>query len=364
MTTFYATDETGSPDGARRRLARRSWRACAVGIALVSTALACGGSPTAPSGPSTPPPPAAPSLQCQDDVTLQSLDGLPVAFTPTPPSVQGGSQPVSVSCDAPATFPIGTTSVTCTGTDASARQASCTFIVTIDPPPVLAFTRFVAFGDSLTAGEVSPAPGLLFLSPNDAYPFRLENLLLARYPDQRITVENAGEPGEFLTFKGFQGQPSGLERLAGELRSRRPEVLLLMEGTNDLRHAQPEDVIAGLDDAIREARQRGIRVLLATLPPQRPGGIRDRVAKMIPGFNDMVRTLAVQEGVPLVDVYAAMADDLSLIGQDDLHPTALGYQVIAETWHQVIIDELETVSALPTLPSPTVPSLWWSRWPR
>jgi len=279
----------------------------------------------------------APTLTCPTDISTQSPDGLPVNVSFQMPAAQGGSPPVPVTCSVPATnaFPIGTTPVTCTATDALSRSASCSFTVEVRPPPELRFTRFVAFGDSLTAGEVSPAPSLLFLSPTDAYPFRLEGMLRARYPRQTITVENHGVPGELAT-------EGGGARLPSVLTARRPEVVLIMEGTNDLHTRTPDRIVDALNGMIRDASQRQVMVFLATVPPQRPGGRRDAVARIVPVLNDLIRALAAREKVPLVDVYAPLAADLSLIGRDDLHPTELGYQVMARTFFDAIVARLDT----------------------
>jgi lysophospholipase L1-like esterase len=74
------------------------------------------------------------------------------------------------------------------------------------------------------------------------------------------------------------------------------------------------------------------------VPPQRAGGLRrrDQVAALIPSFNDRIRALASAEGVVLVDVYAGMKDNLNLIGVDDLHPTEMGYSVIADVFYNAI----------------------------
>jgi lysophospholipase L1-like esterase len=84
-------------------------------------------------------------------------------------------------------------------------------------------------------------------------------------------------------------------------------------------------------------------VFLATIPPQRAGGARhrDRVAAMIPGFNESIRQIASREAVTLVDVYNALKDRLDLIGVDDLHPTPQGYDVIASTYFDTIRTTLE-----------------------
>ena len=91
------------------------------------------------------------------------------------------------------------------------------------------------------------------------------------------------------------------------------------------------------------AKSLNVQVALATVPPQRPNGLRNRaaVAAIIPSFNDRIRALAASEGVVLVDVYAGMKDNLNLIGMDDLHPTELGYSVIADIFYQAVVRAFE-----------------------
>ena len=121
-----------------------------------------------------------------------------------------------------------------------------------------------------------------------------------------------------------------------------------MEGTNDL--LDRPDIGRGADTAIEalramigEAKVLGLRIAIATIPPQRAGGIRhrDAVANLIPTFNDRIRALAATENVALVEVYNAMKDDPSLIGIDDLHMTIQGYDVMAEAYFQAIKREFE-----------------------
>ena len=151
---------------------------------------------------------------------------------------------------------------------------------------------------------------------------------------------NEGSGGETTT--------DGLPRLRPLLLAYRPEVLLLMEGTNDL--LDRPDIGRGADTAIVNLRQMiaiakslNVQVALATVPPQRPNGLRNRaaVAAIIPSFNDRIRALAASEAVTLVDVYAGMKDNLSLIGIDDLHPTELGYSVMADIFYQAVVRAFE-----------------------
>lgn len=194
------------------------------------------------------------------------------------------------------------------------------------PVPHLSRTRFLAFGDSLTAGVLSPAVMFQIVSPPTSYPFLLQQRLVSRYRLQTPVVLNEGNPGELASGTGQQ-------RFRSVLLQNRPEVVLLMEGTNDLlfRELGVDNAIAALRAMVGEAKSQGVRVALVTIPPQRAGGLRgrDAVAALIPGFNDLVRNLANGEEVGLIDVYGGMKDDLSTIGIDDLHPTERGYDVMA-----------------------------------
>ena len=134
-------------------------------------------------------------------------------------------------------------------------------------------------------------------------------------------------------------------RLRPLLLQFRPEVLLLMEGTNDLLDGGrgADTAIVNLRQMIAIAKSLNVQVALATIPPQRPNGVRNRgaVAALIPSFNDRIRALAASEGVVLVDVYASMKDNLNLIGVDDLHPTVMGFSVIADVFYQAVVRAYE-----------------------
>lgn len=299
---------------------------------VTALTLACSGD-----GPITPPPPPPPpllSLGCPAAVTVQSADNNAVVVAFDPPSTSGGTAPVTASCSATSgsPFSVGQNTVTCSATDARGVTATCAFVVNVQPPPRLRFTRFLAFGDSITYGVDSPP--LRTASPSFAYPEQLRQLLSARYRFQTVDIRNDGDPGE-------KAHVGGVRRLRSAINVGRPEVLLLMEGTNDLLDGLRgiEDGIAALRSMIREARALNVQVALATIPPQRGG--RRLTAPLVAPFNDRVRTLATEEGVPLIDVFAGMAGDLSLIGEDDLHPTVRGFSVMADIFFQGIRTHFE-----------------------
>jgi hypothetical protein len=74
-----------------------------------------------------------PTITCPADITVSSNVPAPVTYTtPTPsdncPGATASCVPASGS-----TFPVGTTTVTCTATDASSNTATCTFTVSLIP---------------------------------------------------------------------------------------------------------------------------------------------------------------------------------------------------------------------------------------
>jgi lysophospholipase L1-like esterase len=312
------------------------------GTALV--AAACGSSGPGPT-------PVELRITCPQNADAQSADGGPVAVTYQQPATVGGSAPVTTTCSpqSGAMFAVGSTPVTCQARDANNRSASCQFTVAVRPPPELRYVRYVAFGDSITWGVASaPVTSQFALlapepPPFHAYPNVLEQRLIAQYRrPSSPTVLNAGIGGELAA-------DGGLRRFRNLLLTFNPEVVLLMEGTNDLLRGQAgaDDAIAALDTMIGQAQALGRVVCLATIPPQRLGSRRPVVPLLIPAFNDRIRELAIRRNVILVDVFNAMKDDLSLIGQDDLHPTVRGFEVIADRFFAAIKANFERIPGVP-----------------
>jgi lysophospholipase L1-like esterase len=341
---------------------------------MVVSLLAAGCSSS--TGPTPPPPPPTedpPKITCPASQTIQLTSGTSIAVTYATPTIANGKPPVTLACVPPSgsVFNVGSTTVVCTATDALQRPDSCSMTVTVTPPviPILAVTSFVAFGDSITRGEdgtngpptapcSSTASARMRFGPRvilpdaQTYPGVLAQSLSARYKAQSPTVDNQGCPGEAVTDAGT------LSRFDGLIRSRRYEAVLIMEGSNDLMLATKDSnvfaaALVRLRQLVGDAKSRGVRPLLATIPPINPAGSRgkDWGANMVPDFNAGVRGIAQGEGVPLVDVNAAFNGNLSLLGSDGLHPTPEGYRVVAGAFADTIKNTLEIppASKPPTL---------------
>jgi lysophospholipase L1-like esterase len=327
-----------------------------LGLLLIAAAVAAGCS--SHKGPTEPGHGNALAVLCPVNQAVDDLTNSPTFPVNFPaPSTTGGEAPVSVQCT-PASgsgFPVGETPVTCNATDATGRVASCTFTVALTPVPMLGVTSFMAFGDSLTEGEVQPQSRFrpLVTDPDHGYPAVLLQLLQDRYKGQTITLVNAGNGGEHVQ--------EGFERLQEALDDVQPESLIILEGINDLDDFPDHDniphIVGLLRDDIHEAYARGVEpVFISTLTPQRepsPGGGNRRPLDdaLIRDTNDAIREMAESEGAIVVDGYAAIdADVATLVGADGLHLTIAGYQVLADAFFEAIKDNLELPPAAPAPP--------------
>jgi lysophospholipase L1-like esterase len=294
-----------------------------------------------------------PTISCPAGKQVNAVQGQPTAVTYDPPTTQNGQAPVTVNC-APAsgsTFPLGSTPVTCTATDALARVASCSFTVAVATVPTLSYTKFLAFGDSLTEGTISPDTYTLAVDRPQSYPSQLQELLRARYTDQTITVVNEGCGGE-LTSGGSMFCEGGVARLPGVLDREKPQVLLLMHGANDLRiEREIPNIIGALETMVGQAQRVGVTVMIASLPPQNPEGSRGDAAHRLPRYTSEIQRMAADEGALFVDLYNVLGTWQGLVGVDGLHPTPTGYQKIAAVWRDEIQKHFEV--AAPPAPVPT-----------
>lgn len=304
-------------------------------VGLFTVLSACSGKhPTAPS--------AAPTIACPADMHVEAAGGqtsFPVSYPS--PTITGGKPPVSETCTPPSgqPFDLGTTTVSCHGVDADAREAVCTFAVIVEPPaPHLSLTTFMAFGDSLTEGKVSMIPELTLPA---SYTLKLADMLRGRFYDQQIEVINEGLGGRKAV--------EDIERFDQALDATHPQAVLLMEGTNDLGELVDDNVDPvrdALETMALHATTRGLPVFLATLPPQKPPASK---ASLVPELNDKIVTITKLRHFNLVDVYGAFHGDLTLIGSDGVHPTDAGHAVIAQAFFDQITARLQVADASATV---------------
>ncbi|MDD5678233.1 MAG: GDSL-type esterase/lipase family protein [Kiritimatiellae bacterium] len=185
----------------------------------------------------------------------------------------------------------------------------------------------MAFGDSITYGGGSSSDG-----PATGYPKLLETKL-KQYYDGYFRVVNRGQDGED-TYQGF-------ERFAQALDATNPNLVLLMEGTNDNNEGSPYDEIEeNLRNMIRIALNRGIPVIIATIPPVISNQYQNRSAQMerIMGFNPRIYQIAADLNIPVAPVFEAITAvpgwQSRLMNQPSAnHPNDAGYRIVRDTFY-------------------------------
>jgi lysophospholipase L1-like esterase len=201
-------------------------------------------------------------------------------------------------------------------------------------------TVYLAFGDSITAGtgddEGRAEPG---------YPPRLEDLLVESGVD--AVVENHGVPGERT--------PAGLSRI-DEVLAGGGDVLLLMEGTNDLRSGiSSETTRFNLDQMAIRAEARRLAVIHATVIPRRSSTGGDTMEANNQRLVHAIRDLAGTQERSLADPYEVFVTTPNIFqccyadleGDQVGHPNAAGYDLVAEVFFDVIrgVDRVSPVTS-------------------
>jgi lysophospholipase L1-like esterase len=202
---------------------------------------------------------------------------------------------------------------------------------------------YLAFGDSITDGAGS--------SDETGYRSRLEALLTTRFG--RAVVINGGRPGADSRI--------GARAAAAALDRHRPAVTLILFGTNDWRDdprdpPQPVATVNSLRKIVREARARGSRPLLATLPPVNTGfdaNVPAAREEWVRRVNVLIREMAGKQQAVLVDLHAALLAEAppAALFADGIHPNDQGYAVIARAFFLALAAE-----ATPLPPQPPAPA--------
>lgn len=188
----------------------------------------------------------------------------------------------------------------------------------------------LCFGDSITYGTSSACS-----CPTTGYPAILKRMLGAALGGHFETV-NAGNPGEQTS--------EGRARLPSWLSTVKPDLTILMEGTNDTFFNVPGNTIeSNLRAMLNQILGTGSHAILATIPPVITNSQRDRTvqAQNIRAFNPRIYTIAGSLGIPVAPIYEAITAvpgwETKLIDQPTAnHPNDAGYRIVAETFMKTI----------------------------
>lgn len=173
-------------------------------------------------------------------------------------------------------------------------------------PKLSADATILAFGDSLTSGVGA--------KKNQAYPKILQNI-------SGFTVINAGISGETTS--------QGLERFDYVIEKHQPQLIILLEGGNDiLRNVNQNEIKKNLAAMIEIAEQKNIPLILIGVPEK----------KLFSNSAKFYSELAKEYN--LVFEKDLLADLLRTpeLKSDPIHFNAKGYKKLAEEIYQIMID--------------------------
>ena len=218
---------------------------------------------------------------------------MPPFYTPAalPPIVV--PQAAGAEADVPVTLPIG------------------------DNPP----NTYLAFGDSITVGEGSHS--------TDGYRSVVEELLAQNMGGRHRVIGD-----------GVSGTTSekGADRVETSLRRNHTAYLLILYGTNDWNKnkavcapGSPCPTIDNLRFMVQVAKAARTLPVVSTIIPANPSQSPPERNEWVAAMNELIKTMARQEGVALADSYGAFtkAGNLPQLFEGPVHPNDAGYQLIA-----------------------------------
>jgi uncharacterized repeat protein (TIGR01451 family) len=137
-------------------------------------------------------------LQCPANVSVTTIESCSPVVNFSPPTVIDNCPGARVTCTPPSgsSFPIGTTNVSCTATDARGVQATCGFTVTVVGLPQ-AVVKLEGNGPTLDFGPIAASR---------------KNRKLRKQPVRNFTIENIGCGQLVLTFDSLVRTGADVDR--------------------------------------------------------------------------------------------------------------------------------------------------------
>jgi lysophospholipase L1-like esterase len=141
--------------------------------------------------------------------------------------------------------------------------------------------------------------------------------------------------------RGISGQttPQMLIRFRPDVIARKPKVVVILAGTNDIAGNTGPMTLEMIEDNLSSmaelAKANGIKIVMSSVMPVcdyiRPQTERRPPAKII-ALNEWIKDYCAKNGLVYLDYYSAMLDDQKMfqkeITYDGLHPNEAGYAIM------------------------------------
>ncbi len=203
---------------------------------------------------------------------------------------------------------------------AEMRTAACTLYLTVIASLLLLFgcnsaqatDTVVAFGDSITAGY-SATPYSTFLQTKVG---------------TQATIVNEGKGGEQTS--------DGVNRIGDVLANDKPKYILIMEGANDAIWGVSSSTLKfNLTAMVNKSQAAGAIPIISTVTPDTDPQVTLTVS-IQNDYNPAIDAIATEQGITLVDAYAALAPDWPSYTTEGLHPNVAGQQILATLFYNVL----------------------------
>ena len=167
-------------------------------------------------------------------------------------------------------------------------------------------------------------------------------------------------PGKPYIDRGISGQttPQMLIRFRRDVIELKPQVVVILAGTNDLAGNTGPTTVDAIADNLASmadlATAHGIRVVFASVLPVSDYEMRDgkpivqtmrRPPDKILALNKWIKDYAAAHNYVYLDYFSAMVDDKGFLkdelSDDGLHPNAQGYVVMAPLAEAAIVASLK-----------------------
>ncbi|WP_395940437.1 SGNH/GDSL hydrolase family protein [Arthrobacter sp. UKPF54-2] len=208
------------------------------------------------------------------------------------------------------------------------------------------WTRYVALGDSFTAGLGDPEP----LNPGG----------MRGWAD-RIAEEFSAVRQDFayanLAISGLVLQQIVDQQLAPAI-ALKPDLVTLSAGGNDLvfHRRDPDRLAASLDEAVAALSATGATVVLFTGPDWGDTPVFSHIRGKVAVFNENIRTIAARHHGVIADLWTLrQLSDPRMWDPDRLHFSPLGHHTIAS----MVLDTLHVPHGLEPLQPKPLPAGNW-----
>jgi lysophospholipase L1-like esterase len=131
----------------------------------------------------------------------------------------------------------------------------------------------------------------------------------------------------------------------GTVRSNKPDIILLLVGTNDVGQGETGNITSQLTKILNDLfyQDPNAWIIVSTIPPINPSAPNALPAEagwasQVPFANAQIRATAAQyPRTSLIDFYAATVNNVNAnIGSDGVHPSVIGYGILASLWEGAI----------------------------